>query len=243
MQPVTLDVVLLLPGHLRQSAIELSHQLVTRMDEQQTPSHFRLGEPYPGRGGGLCEPHVSLFMLSVAESEIPDVVCTVEELAGRLLALDVVGEEYRHNPHGAPELYFRGTDEWRALQHAVIAAAEPLRRGRLRDVDPSGANIQALVDTLPPGDPQREQLVTYGYDEVAGTSPGEEHRFNPHVTFAWPSSPRPFVSLDDLPPPHTFSCRLSELAVYGMSPYGTCTANYGAFSCLYPKRSCGTCKG
>lgn len=232
MHPVSLDVVFLLPEHLRQRAIELSHQLARRMGEQQMPSHFRLGEPYPGRGGGVCEPHVSLFMLSVAKSEIPDVVRAVQGLAGRLLALDVVGEEYRHNPHGAPELYFQGTDEWWVLQRAVIAAAEPLRRGRLRDVDSSGANIQELIDTLPLGDPQREQLVTYGYDEVAGASSGGEHRFNPHVTFAWPSAPHPCLSLDDLPPPHTFSCQLSELAVYGMSPYGTCTANYGAFSCL-----------
>lgn len=45
-----------------------------------------------------CEPHVSLFMLSVDETEVNRVTQTVGHLASKLPALSVDGHEYRHNP-------------------------------------------------------------------------------------------------------------------------------------------------
>jgi hypothetical protein len=147
------------------------------------------------------------------------------QLASTLPVLAAEGHEYRHNPFGAPELFFRKTAKWIGLQREVIAAVEPLRQGRLREVDPAGMRIRDLIDS-PGADPdQRAQLLRFGYDEV--TDESGRDRFNPHVTLAWPVDPAFRVDLAGLPPPQDFSGTLTELAVYGMSPFGTCTTLYG----------------
>jgi hypothetical protein len=151
-------------------------------------------------------------------------------LATTLPALDAEGVEYRHNPHGAVEVYFTKSPAWCDLQRAVIRSVEPLRRGRLREVDPSGARIHDLVDDASQEDSRRRQLLRYGYDEVADEEYGGHDRFNPHITLAWPCDHDHRVALDGLPAPRSFSGLLTELAVFGMSAYGTCTKNYGVFS-------------
>ncbi len=226
-----LDVVAVLPAELHHAALALSDRLAGRMRTSGHPSHFRLGEPFPGGSGGPCEPHVSIFMLTADESEIDDIFRTTCRVAAALPVLRAEGERYRHNPVGAPELYFRKTAEWIELQRAVIAEVEPLRRGRLREKDPSGARIRDILDDSHEDPVRHSQLVRFGYDEVterwdpAGSGPHD--RFNPHVTLAWPVDPASRIELADLPPAHEFSGMLSELAVYGMSPYGTCTKLYG----------------
>jgi len=231
MAQLVLDVVVRLPDELRSRALTLSARLDDEMRALGCASHFRLGEPYPGHGGGPCEPHISLFMLTVEESEVGDVLRAAERAGQGLPAVRAEGERYRHNPQGAPGLYFRKTPEWIDLQHAVITEVEPLRRGRLRELDPAGARIRDLL--ADPGlDPaRRRQFAAFGYDQVTQTwdpaGTGEDDRFNPHTTLGWPTDPACRVGLDDLPPPATFSGTLSELAVYGMSPHGTCTARFG----------------
>lgn len=246
MTPVTLDVMLVLPERQRLEAISCSNILSRRMLEQGSSSFFRLGDPFPNEGGKAgkaskdgensvpCEPHVSLFMLSVDKAEVDDVTRAMQRLARTLPPLTANGKEYRHNPHGAPELYFKKTPAWGELQRAVIALVEPLRRGRLPDLDPSGARIRDVVDNAPRDDPRRQQLLKYGYDEVAdepglGSEGGGHDRFNPHVTLAWPRDRSSRVPFDGLPPARTFNGELAELAVFGMRAYGTCTRNYGVF--------------
>jgi hypothetical protein len=218
-----------MPQSLRRQAIACSGLVAEKMRAGGAASHFQLGKPFPGEGGD-CEPHVSLFMLAVDDAEVNGVVRVVERLATTLSALGVKGAEYRHNPHGAVEVYFTKSPAWCELQRAVIRSVEPLRRGRLREVDPSGARIRDLVDNASQEDPRRQQLLRYGYDEVADKETGGQDRFNPHVTLAWPCDRDHRVALDGLPAPHSFSGLLSELAVFGMSAYGTCTQNYGVFS-------------
>jgi len=229
MKLVDLDVVLVLPEDLRRQAIACSELLSAHIAAAGSSSHFQLGQPFPGGRGEPCEPHVSLFMLTVAEAEVNEVTHVVEQLAQTLPALDAEGAEYRHNPHGAPELYFTKSAAWRELQHAVVSPVEPLRRGRLREVDPSGSRIRELVACGSQDNLRRQQLLRYGYDEIADKSTDGHDRFNPHVTLAWPHDPDFCVPLDGLPPPPTFSGVLSELALFGMSDYGTCTKNYGVF--------------
>jgi hypothetical protein len=226
-----LDIVALLPARLHRRALALSDQLAGRMAAQRFPSHFRLGAPFGAGSGGPCEPHVSLFMLAVDDGDIDDVVRVTRGLAGNLPALAAEGTQYRHNPVGAPELYFRKTAQWIDLQRAVIAEVEPLRRGRLRTFDPAGARIQELLSD-PREDPaRRSQLIRFGFDEVTERWDPEaasaNDRFNPHVTLAWPVAPSFRIDLADLPPAQEFSGTLTELAVYGMSPFGTCTTRYG----------------
>lgn len=230
MTVVPVDIVLLMPKNVRTLAASCSGLVSERMEAAGTASHFQLGEPFPGRGGECCEPHVSLFMLAVDEVEVNEVVNVVERMAKTLPPVDAEGAKYGHNPYGALEVYFTKSDAWRALQHAVIISVEPLRRGRLREVDPSGARIRDLVDHAPPEDSRRQQLVRYGYDEVADQDHDGRDRFNPHVTLAWPHDRDYRVALDGLPDPDQFSGLLTDLAVFGMSPYGTCTKNYGVFS-------------
>ncbi|MBV9728680.1 MAG: hypothetical protein JO309_04605 [Pseudonocardiales bacterium] len=203
--------------------------MAEKMRAGGSASHFQLGKPFPGKGGD-CEPHVSLFMLTVTDAEVNGVVRVVELLAATLPALDAEGVEYRHNPHGAVEVYFTKSSAWCDLQRAVIRSVEPLRRGRLREVDPSGTRIRNLVGDASQEDSRRQQLVRYGYDEVADEENGGQDRFNPHVTLAWPRDHDHRVALDGLPAPRSFSGLLMELAVFGMSSYGTCTKNYGVFS-------------
>lgn len=231
MELEVLDVVVVLPPDLRRRSIELSDQLANRMASAGERSHFLLGELFTPEKRGVCEPHVSLFMLAVAPEEVDDVVRATRAVAAGIPALAAEGEEYRHNPQGAPELYFRRTAEWVELQRAVIRSVEPLRRGRLREVDPSGAGIRELMAD-PRQDPaRRDQLARFGYDEVTEEwrpgSRGPDDRFNPHVTLAWPGDPEFRVELTGLPPASEFSGLLTELAVYGMSPHGTCTTWYG----------------
>lgn len=226
-----LDVVAVLPPELHHSALELSDQLAGRMHAQGGRSHFRLGAPFGSGQGSACAPHVSLFMLAVAPDEIDGVVQVMRRVAASIEVLEAEGEVYRHNPVGAPELYFRKTAEWIELQRAVIDSVEPLRRGRLREVDPSGVRIRDLLDD-PGTDPaRRDQLVRFGYDEVTREwvpgGGGAHDRFNPHVTLAWPVDSQSRVDLTGLPPAGEFNGPLTELAVYGMSPFGTCTTLYG----------------
>jgi hypothetical protein len=223
---VSLDIVLALPEHLRMQAVFCSKLVSGKMSAGGSGSHFRLGEPFPGRGGGCCEPHVSLFMLAVDELEVNEVARVAGQLAATLPAPDAEAFEYRHNPYGAVEVYFRKSGEWSAIQRAVIESVEPLRRGRLRELDPSGTRISDILGNTARDDPGRQQLVRYGYDEVADQ---EHDRFNPHVTLAWPHRQDYRVALDGLPAPRSFSGRLTELAVFGVSGYGTCTTNYGVF--------------
>ncbi len=224
---ITLDVVLLLPGRAREQAVSSSKALAHRMAANGYPSHFRLGEPYPAAAGGVCEPHVSLFMLAVTPAEIPAVVDAVRGVARVAPPLRAAGDEYRHNPHGAPEMYFARSPAWTFLQRSVIKAVEPLRRGRLREVGPAGDNLRAVVDGRLPSHPAAvAQLARYGYDEVADAGCD---RFNPHVTLAWPDDPSSRVDLMELPPAQVYSGVLTELAVYGMSPYGTCTVGHATF--------------
>ncbi|MGH3871701.1 MAG: hypothetical protein ACRDSR_09330 [Pseudonocardiaceae bacterium] len=230
MELVTLDVVLLMPEILRGRAVKCSELLSERMQVSGPGSCFRLGKPFPGDGAGLCEPHVSLFMLSVSEAETTEVTNVVERLAETLSPLHAYGAEYLHNPQGALELHFTRSVAWRALQRAVVAVVEPLRRGRLRDIDPSGAGILELLDDTSQDDSRRRQLRRYGYDEIADESYGGHDRFSPHVTLAWPRDPLFRVTAEGLPSAEAFSGLLTELAVFGMSPYGTCTKNYGTFS-------------
>lgn len=230
MKPVTLDVVLVMPEGLHRQAIECSEFLSGKMEAAGTSSHFQLGKSFPGEGAGDCEPHVSLFMLTVSEDEVNEVLHVVELLAKTQPALDAEGMEYRHNPYGALEVHFTRSAAWRALQRDVITSVEPLRRGRLRDVDPSGTCIRELVDTASKDDPRGQQLLRYGYDEVTDESNGGHDRFSPHVTLAWPRDPDFRVAVKGLPSARGFSGLLTGLAVFGMSAYGTCTKNYGVFS-------------
>lgn len=226
-----LDIVALLPAQLHRAALALSDQLADRMAAQRFPSHFRLGAPFGSGSGGPCEPHVSIFMLAVDDGDIDDVVRVTRSLAADLPALIAEGIHYRHNPVGAPELYFRKTAQWIDLQRAVIAEVEPLRRGRLRTFDPTGARIRDLLNDPREDQIRRSQLIRFGFDEVSEHwEPGAtrpDDRFNPHVTLAWPVDPASRIDLTELPPASEFSGTLTELAVYGMSPYGTCTIPYG----------------
>jgi len=218
-----------MPRSLRRQAVACSGLVAEKMRAGGSASRFQLGKPFPGEGGE-CEPHVSLFMLTVADAEVSAVVRVVERLATTLPVLDAEGAEYRHNPHGAVEVYFTKSPAWCDLQRAVIRSVEPLRRGRLREVDPAGTRIRDLVDDASREDSRRQQLLRYGYDEVADEENGGHDRFNPHVTLAWPHDHDHRVDFDGLPAPRSFSGLLRELAVFGMSAYGTCTENYGVFS-------------
>ncbi len=227
MDLTTLDVVAVLPPDMRRAALALGDRLIRDMRARGFPSHFRLGAPYDG--ADPCEPHVSIFMLAVDAAEVADVVAATRRVAGDVAPLSAEGRQYRHNPAGAPELYFRKTAAWIDLQRRVVDAVEPLRRGRLRETDPAGDVIGELLDD-PRTDPaRRRQLARYGYDEVTRTWPAPdpaEDRFNPHVTLAWPVDPEFRIGLSDLPPARDFSGTLPGLAVYGMSRHGTCTTRY-----------------
>ncbi len=243
MSLITVDVVLDLPEPLREQALRLSADLVDRMRRAGHPSRFQLGLPYPdpappGSPAGACEPHVSLFMLAVTPPEVPGVLAAVRAVAATVAPIQATGREYRHNPQGAPELYFRRDHWWRALQGAVVAAVEPLRQGRLRERDPAGERLADLIQRLRRDEPdgaRLRQLLRCGYDEI---SAGTDDRFHPHVTLAWPVDPTPdgtgWVELAGLPDPDQFRGGLTELAVYQMSGHGTCTTRHGGFPLTGP---------
>lgn len=223
---MTVDVVLGLPEAVRTEAITLSAVLADRMRRAGHPSRFHLGHPYPGdpsRAG--CEPHVSLFMLAVEHADLDELLAAVRSVAAATAPIVASGQEYRPNPQGAPELHYRRSEAWRALQRAVVAATEPLRRGRLREVDPAGESVPALVERLRRDEPhgaRLRQLVDHGYDEIGD-------RFHPHVTLAWPAD-GVAPSLSGVPGPEVFGGVLTDLAVYGMAGSGTCTTRYGGFA-------------
>jgi hypothetical protein len=221
----TLDVVLTLPPALRDLAVVTSNELAAALE---SGAAFRLGETFPGGEDGPCEPHISLFMLAVEPAEVPDVAAAVAASAARVGPVSASAVEYRHNREGAPEVFFARSDEFRAVQRAVIAAAEPLRRGRIRELDPGGKSLSAVLADPHPDDPARvRQLLAYGFDDV---SDDQDDRFNPHVTLTWPIDETSRVDLSTLPPVTDFSGRLTDIALYGMSPNGTCTRRHGSWT-------------
>lgn len=224
---ITLDVVLILPPPLRELAVTTSNLLADAMSESEGAA-FRLGEQFPGRADGPCEPHISLFMMAVDAADVPDVAAAVAGAAATTAPVSATAVEYRHNHEGAPEVFFAKADDFRAVQRAVISAAEPLRRGRIRELDPGGAPLAAVLDDPHPDDPARvRQLRTYGFDDV---SDDQDDRFNPHVTLTWPVDESSRVDLSALRPPQDFSGRLTDIALYGMAPNGTCTRRYGSWT-------------
>lgn len=224
---ITLDVVLILPPPLRELAVATSNALARAMSDAGGAA-FRLGDEFPGRAEGPCEPHISLFMMAVDACEAPDVAAAVADAARAAAPVTASAIEYRHNHEGAPEVFFARSDEFRAVQRAVIARAEPLRRGRIRELDPGGNPLAAVLDDPDPKDPARvRQLRTYGFDDV---SDEQDDRFNPHVTLTWPVDETSRVDLTDLPPAADFSGLLTDVALYGMAPNGTCTRRYGSWT-------------
>lgn len=229
MSLVTLDIALLLPTPQRDLSMTCSKALANEMTADGYAAHFVLGTPFEPdvERSDICEPHVSIFMLCVEESEVHDVVESTRKLSTSISAINAEASEYRHNPFGAPEVYFTKSQAWIELQHTVVKVIEPHRSGRLRKYGPEGDNLKDV--TLNPMSDQSRvgQLLKYGYDEI---SDGADDRFNPHVTLTWPDNPNSRVNLNVLPEPSSFSTTLTELGVFGMSPYGTCTTNYGQFA-------------
>lgn len=227
---LTVDIAAVLPRELYQLSVKVGGVLSERMHEAGSPSVFRLGERFPGAGPDeVCQPHVSIFMLAVADSSLPELLEAVARATSRLKQIDAVGAKYAHNPVGAPEMYFERREHWFAAQSALVAAAAPLRRGRLRDTDPAGDRLAEVVARLHAdgSDPVRlKQLLRYGYDEVSDRG-GD--RFHPHITFAWPAQ-KSFVSLGGLPDAAQFSATIEEIGVFGMRPKGTCTRLFGSFA-------------
>lgn len=215
----TIDIITLLPGVVRERAVALSADLCDRMAGAGIEPAFTLGRPFPGTGpDDVCEPHVSLFMLEVAEADLPEVMSVVGEVAASHAPFAATGIRIGHNPQGAPELFFEVTAAWRALQRDVIDRVEPLRRGRLRSTDPAGRSVAALISAGTDAD-QVGQLTRYGYDEVR-----DEHadRFRPHVTLAWPAARSGVVDTSGLAV-DALDHEVCQIAVAGMHPYGTCT--------------------
>jgi hypothetical protein len=68
---------------------------------------------------------------------------------------------------------------------------------------------------------------TCGFDDVC-----DEHhdRINPHATLTWPRDEAFGVGLSGLPPAGEFCGMLTDVALYGMSPNGTCTAHHGTWA-------------
>ncbi len=197
------------------------------------PSHFLLDGPDPDGGPGTCAPHVSIFMFAAVVADLPAVLRALREVAGAAAPVAAVGSEYAHNPHGAPELYFERSPAWFDLQRRVVAAFEPLRRGRQREVDPAGTSLARVLDEHgAAGAASRRQLLTYGYDEITDDT---DDRFRPHITLAWPQRAEPAVELASLPAASTAHGMFDQLAVHGMSAWGACTAPYGAVPLTGPR--------
>ena len=141
------------------------------------------------------------------------------------VSVTATASEHRYNGEGAPELFYRRADDFRRVQRGVVAVAEPLRKGRVRALDPGGKPLAAVLADPDPHDPVRvEQLRRYGFDDI---SDDVHDRFNPHVTLTWPRDESFRVDMSDLPAATAFSGRLTEVALYGMSPHGTCTTDHG----------------
>ncbi|MGA8117472.1 MAG: hypothetical protein WCA46_27865 [Actinocatenispora sp.] len=226
MPPVTIDVAVELPPVLAARAVALNQAFAQRLSARSSRTAFTFEDG--------CVPHVSLFMLAVEEDEVGSVLAALAPVAELCPPVPAEGTAYRHNPFGAPELYFTRTPAWHRLQEAVIAAVEPLRRGRLRATDPAGAVLTELVTELTRDEPdgaRLRQLRRYGFDEVTDA---DDDRFNPHVTLAWPvegqvdGAPDGHrVGWDGLSAADEFSATLTELGVFRMGGYGTCVHRYG----------------
>lgn len=215
----TIDIITVLPGAVRERAVAMGTDLCDRMAGAGIEPAFTLGRPFPGaEPDEVCEPHVSLFMLEAATADLPEVASAVAEVAASQAPFTATGIGIGHNAQGAPELFFAVTAAWRELQRAVIDRVEPLRRGRLRPVDPAGRTLADLITAGADAD-QVGQLTRYGYDEVH-----DEHadRFRPHVTLAWPAARRGTVDTGGLAV-DGLDHEVGEIAVAAMRPYGTCT--------------------
>ncbi len=220
MPTMTVDVALELPSELTDLAAATNRTLADRMAAAGSGAAFRFGSHGVRADGPV--PHVSLFMLAVEPAEVDEVLAAVRSVTQRCAPVRAEGTEYRHNPQGAPEVYFVPTSAWHLLQQEVIAAVEPLRRGRLRATDPAGDMLAEVVRRLErdaPDDARLRQLRRYGYDEISD-------RFHPHVTLAWPVNGWR-ASWDGLPEPAAFSAALSDLGVFEMGDYGTCVRRLG----------------
>jgi hypothetical protein len=86
-------------------------------------------------------------------------------VVANLAAVAATAEEYRYNGEGAPELCYARSEGFREVRRGVVAAVVPPWRGRLREFDPGGSPLAAVIEDPNPQDPVRvHQLKRYGFD-------------------------------------------------------------------------------
>jgi hypothetical protein len=116
-------------------------------------------------------------MLRLGVGDVEILLSAVDQVVTRLSPVLATGHDWRHNPQGAPELHFRPSPEWTYLQRTVVAAIEPFRGGKLRDADPSGAELAGLVERLQREDPDGDHRRSGGPVQPASHLGLAERRF------------------------------------------------------------------
>jgi hypothetical protein len=244
---LTVDITFLPPPCVRAQVVESARLLRQTLSTKDTRSAFCF-DADEGRTSDrasvsqmiVSEPHVSLFMMLVQRAMLPELVAALDkvlpELALTLSAQAVNhpgcrGWKWQMNPQQAPELFYhKDSDAWSQMQAVCMRAMLPFRHldaSQTEQLLPCGSTMADLLQHTR-GD-EHAQLLKLGYAEV---DDGDVTRFNPHITFCWPTRDGPtdheayFGDIESLMPlPNVFDFEFSDgqLALFEMGAYGTCT--------------------
>jgi hypothetical protein len=186
------NVVLVPSMELTDRAVALSNQLQSR------GTLFCLEQ-------GRFDPHVSLYMLPLRDTDLPSARERLESVVGTLTLLTLSAHRY-YKSRGYFDAEYVRTDTLDGLQMTIVEALNPLRQG-MRDNDTH--KLDSVTGAM------RQSLEMYGYGYVGET-------FRPHLTLTRFMDDTE-IDTADLPPVASFDGTYGALALYRLGENGTCT--------------------
>ena len=190
------DIVVLPNSPLKNRALTKSREL------EEQGSYFILGND-------TCVPHVSLYMLQIAASDLTTAESVLLEIAAAVKPLQLDASRPYHS-NGYVDVEYQRFDGLDNLQMEVVRGLTPMRNGMYIDE----IERMKIADGL-----KLENLQQYGYQNI-----GE--LFRPHMTFTRLKSETDF-KLDNL---DEFSGMFTKLGVFELGDNGTCARTIATFN-------------
>lgn len=185
------DVVLIPNSHIEKVAIDLSRAL------KEKGVYFALD-------GKKYFPHLSLYMLQIADEQMAEAFRAVSVVVGDLKPI-LVNSSHYHYENDYLDVEYHKTEDMIVAQMNVINALNMVRDG-LREKDKARLATSTGKELA--------NLLTYGYRAI-----GEA--FHPHLTFTRFTAPQEYILLD-LPQKTIFDGIYDRLGIFEMGENGTC---------------------
>ncbi len=158
-------------------------------------------------------PHVSLYHVSLEETQVPSVLVALSQVACAVEAFRLHQEHYRLIDNRWVDMSYKHEDPIRRLHTLVLEAV-----GGFHSKEEGTEHKEEWSDMSPE---RQENLELYGASEIRGL-------YRPHLTLTRLVEKTDERVLDNLPE-QDFSFTANAIALYELGDYGTCHSVLGEF--------------